>query len=46
MMGSIMMIGGNLYDNNSLVYDTLVHLAGGREVARIGNITAASSRPC
>ena len=39
------MVGGNLDDNNSLVYEELVKLAGGKVGAKIGVITAANTRP-
>jgi len=39
---SLVLVGGGLQDNNAAVYDKIVALAGGRGVARIGIITAAS----
>ena len=43
--GPLLMVGGNLDSNNSLVYEELVKLAGGKECAKIGVITAANKRP-
>ena len=39
---NLVLVGGGLQDNNAAVYDKIVNLAGGRGVARIGVITAAS----
>ncbi len=39
------MVGGGLLDTNAAVYNRIVTMAGGRGVARIGIITAASVPP-
>lgn len=39
---NLVLVGGGLQDNNAAIYDRIVALAGGRGVARIGVITAAS----
>jgi cyanophycinase len=38
----LVMIGGGLKDDNAAIYNRIVELAGGRGVAKIGVITAAS----
>lgn len=42
---SIVLVGGNLWDNNTEIYDTIVRLAGGKGTAKIGIINAASADP-
>ena len=39
---NLVLIGGGLADSNAAVYNTIINLAGGSGVARIGIITAAS----
>jgi cyanophycinase len=39
---NLVLVGGGLQDSNAAIYDRIVALAGGRGVARIGIITAAS----
>lgn len=39
---NLVLVGGGLQDTNAQIYDRIVALAGGRGVARIGIITAAS----
>jgi len=43
--GSLVMIGGNLQEDNLEIWNTLVNLAGGVNEARIGIITAANGDP-
>ena len=43
--GPVMLIGGNLDNSNSQVYEELIRLAGGKDGAKIGVITAANERP-
>ncbi|KAK3585487.1 hypothetical protein CHS0354_003335 [Potamilus streckersoni] len=42
---SMVLVGGNLADNNTEIYDTIVQMAGGRGVAKIGLIHASSADP-
>lgn len=42
---NLVLIGGGLKDDNAAVYNRIVELAGGRGVAKIGIITAASVPP-
>ncbi|KAL5005981.1 hypothetical protein ScPMuIL_017139 [Solemya velum] len=42
---SLVLVGGNLALNNSLIYHKIVTLAGGLGRAKLGIITAASSNP-
>ncbi|KAL3863803.1 hypothetical protein ACJMK2_005535 [Sinanodonta woodiana] len=42
---SLVLIGGNQADNNDEIYSTIVDMAGGRGVAKIGLIHAASADP-
>lgn len=42
---NLVLVGGGLKDDNAAVYNRIVELAGGRGVARIGIITAASVPP-
>ncbi|KAL4236965.1 hypothetical protein ACF0H5_005349 [Mactra antiquata] len=42
---SMVLVGGNLWDNNTEIYNTIVRLAGGPGVAKIGIINAASADP-
>ncbi|KAL3863804.1 hypothetical protein ACJMK2_005536 [Sinanodonta woodiana] len=42
---SMVLVGGNLADNNSEIYDTIVRMAGGRGAAKIGLIHASSADP-
>lgn len=39
---NLVLVGGGLQDANAAIYDRIVALAGGRGIARIGVITAAS----
>jgi len=43
--GNLVLVGGGLQDNNAAVYNKIVTMAGGRGVAKIGVITAASLPP-
>ncbi|XP_062601136.1 cyanophycinase-like [Saccostrea cucullata] len=42
---SLVLVGGNLAENNSEIYNTIIELSGGRGVAKIGIINAASLDP-
>ncbi|ESO90782.1 hypothetical protein LOTGIDRAFT_163664 [Lottia gigantea] len=42
---SFVLAGGNLHDDNHPVWNQIVEMAGGKGVARIGVISAASSTP-
>lgn len=39
---SLVMVGGGLYDNNTAIWDRIIELGGGKGVARMGVISAAS----
>ena len=39
----LVLIGGNLRDDNGAIYDQMIKLSGGRSTAKIGILTAASS---
>jgi len=43
--GSLVMIGGNLREDNFDIWTSMVQLSGGEEASRIGIITAANSDP-
>lgn len=43
--GNLVLVGGGLKDDNAAVYNKIVTMAGGRGVAKIGIITAASIPP-
>ncbi|KAH3786892.1 cyanophycinase-like [Dreissena polymorpha] len=42
---SMVLVGGGLSDNNTEVYEKIIELAGGKNKAKIGIITAASADP-
>ncbi|XP_052773860.1 cyanophycinase-like [Mya arenaria] len=42
---SMVLVGGHLWDNNTEIYDTIIRMAGGKGVARVGIINAASADP-
>ncbi|KAH3786890.1 cyanophycinase-like [Dreissena polymorpha] len=42
---SMVLVGGNQYDNNTELHETIIKLAGGKQFAKIGIITAASYDP-
>ena len=39
----LVLIGGNLRDDNGAIYDRMIELSGGKSTAKIGILTAASS---
>lgn len=43
---SMVLVGGGLEDDNVAVWSTIISLAGGKGVAKIGVISAASENPC
>ena len=43
---SVVLVGGGLDDNNTEVWNTIISLGGGINVARFGVISAASDDPC
>lgn len=43
---SMVLVGGGLKDDNAEVYSTIIDLAGGAGIARMGVISAASEDPC
>lgn len=43
--GSLVMIGGNLAEDNEDIWSSMVELAGGEGVARVGVVTAANADP-
>merc|ERR1711892_752582 len=40
--GPLVLVGGNLQEDNSEIYDKIVKLSGGKEIAKIGVVTAAN----
>ena len=43
--GSLVLVGGGLREDNTAVWEAMVQLAGGEQVARVGVITAANTDP-
>ena len=42
-LANLVLVGGNLRDENGAIYERMIELAGGKASAKIGIITAASS---